>query len=220
MHIVVVGCGRVGATLADQLEQQGISVAVVDRKAEAFRRLPEEFGGRRHVGVGFDRDVLRSAGIEGATGVAAVTNGDNSNILIARVAREYFGVERVVARIYDQRRAAVYERLGIPTIATVSWTASRVLRRVLPDAEAVEWTDPSASVSLIERPAPERWVGRRVADVQLPGAVRVAAVSRLGQGRIPTDDLLVQEGDLLWFVVDAERLGELDAHLEGTEVSR
>jgi trk system potassium uptake protein TrkA len=220
VHVVVVGCGRVGSTLAERLEEQGVSVAVVDRRSDAFRRLPEGFGGSRHVGVGFDRDVLRAAGVEEATGLAAVTNGDNSNILIARVAREYFGIGRVVARIYDQRRAAVYERLGIPTIATVDWTASRVLRRVLPASEAVEWTDPSATVSLVERPAPLRWVGKRVADVQLPGAARIAAVGRLGQGRIPTDDLLVQEGDLLWFVVDTARLGELDAHLTGTEVAR
>lgn len=220
MHVVVVGCGRVGSTLAERLEQEGATVAVVDRRADAFRRLPEGFGGTEHVGVGFDRDVLREAGIERAAGLAAVTNGDNSNIVVARVAREYFGVERVVARIYDQRRAAVYERLGIPTIATVAWAASRVMRRVLPEAEAVEWTDPSAAVSLVERPVPARWVGKPIGALQLPGSARVAALGRLGEGRVPDDDLLVQEGDLLWFTVPSERLGDLDAHLAGEEVGR
>ena len=146
MHVVVVGCGRVGSGLAATLVSQGHTVSVVDRKPTAFRRLPEDFSGETFVGVGFDRNVLVAAGIERAGALAAVTNGDNSNILVARTAREFFGVERVVARIYDQRRAAIYERLGIPTVATVQWTIERVLRRILPDTAGVEWIDPSAKV--------------------------------------------------------------------------
>ena len=118
-----MGCGRVGSSLAEQLEDQGHSVAVVDQNPEAFRRLPADFEGRRVTGLGFDRDALTQAGIEDAYAFAAVSSGDNSNIIAARVVRETFGVPNVVARIYDPRRAEVYQRLGIPTVATVRWTA-------------------------------------------------------------------------------------------------
>lgn len=127
MHIVIMGCGRVGSTLAQTLEQQGHTVAVIDRDPTAFRRLGSGFGGRRVTGIGFDRDTLREAGIEEAGAFAAVSSGDNSNIIAARVAREMFGIENVAARIYDPRRAEVYQRLGIPTVATVRWTADQML---------------------------------------------------------------------------------------------
>ena len=213
MHVVVVGCGRVGSGLARILEELGHSVAVVDKRATAFRRLPPGFGGRTVLGVGFDRDRLREAGIEEAAALAAVTNGDNSNIMVARVARETFGIERVVARIYDPRRAAIYERLGIPTIATVQWTTDRVLRRLLPDAPATEWTDPSARVVVIERQVPRQWAGRRLHELDAPGLARVAALVRMGTGQIPTDDLVAQEGDVVSLAVDAERIDELDTVL-------
>ena len=131
-----MGCGRVGATLGAELDALGHSVAVVDQAAKAFRRLPADFGGRTVTGMGFDREVLEEAGIRGADAFAAVSSGDNSNILAARVARETFGVTNVVARIYDPRRAAVYQRLGIPTVATVTWTADQMMRRLLPGGRA------------------------------------------------------------------------------------
>ena len=133
MHVVIMGCGRVGSSLAQILESRGHTVAVIDQNSDAFRRLPAGFEGRTVAGIGFDRDVLREAGIEQAEAFAAVSSGDNSNILAARVARETFGVESVVARIYDPGRAAVYQRLGIPTVATVRWTADQMLRRLLPE---------------------------------------------------------------------------------------
>ena len=200
MHVVVVGCGRVGSGLARILEDSGHTVAVVDKNQKAFRRLPEGFGGKTIVGVGFDRDLLRQAGV-------------NSNIMVARTAREVFGLERVIARIYDPRRAAIYERLGIPTIATVQWTTDRVLRRILPDAPATEWTDPSAGVVLVERPVAAGWAGRRLADLDVPGLARVAALSRLGVGQVPDADLVTQEGDVVYMSVGSDRIAELDAHL-------
>ncbi len=215
MHVVVVGCGRVGSGLARILEDEGHSVAVIDKVAKSFRRLPEGYGGKIVLGVGFDRDRLREAGIEEATALAAVTNGDNSNILIARVARETFGIERVIARIYDPRRAAIYERLGIPTIATVQWTTDRVLRRILPDAAATEWTDPSAKVVLVERPVLPSWAGRRLLDLDVPGLARVVSLSRLGIAQVPTADLVTQEGDVVYVAVDAGRVDDLDEHLAG-----
>src|SRR3954471_4439901 len=144
VHVVVVGCGRVGSELALGLERSGHSVAVIDKNADAFRkRLPEDFAGQKVVGFGFDRDHLIEAGIERAGAVAAVTSGDNSNILTARIARENFAIDRVVARIYDPRRALIYQRLGIPTVATVSWTTDQVMRRLLPAEEQPhEWLDP------------------------------------------------------------------------------
>ena len=132
VHFVIMGCGRVGSTLAHILESQGHTVAVIDAEESAFRRLGHAFAGRRVTGIGFDRDTLREAGIEEAHAFAAVSSGDNSNILAARVARETFGVDNVVARIYDPGRAEVYQRLGIPTVATVRWTADQMMRRLLP----------------------------------------------------------------------------------------
>src|SRR5437763_16434427 len=120
---------------------------------------------------------MREAGIDHAHAFAAVSNGDNSNIISARVARETFGVENVVARIYDPRRAAIYERLGIPTVATVQWTIERVLRRILPETHSVEWIDPSAKVCLIERQLPAGWAGRELADLEVAGDARVVAVA-------------------------------------------
>jgi trk system potassium uptake protein TrkA len=205
----------VGSGLARTLEDKGHTVAVIDKQAKAFRRLPEGFAGRKIQGVGFDRDLLREAGIEEAGALAAVTNGDNSNIMVARTAHEVFGVERVVARIYDVRRAAVYERLGIPTIATVPWTTERVLRRILPDEPATEWKDPSASVVLVERTVADSWAGRRLADLDVEGLSRVAALSRLGVAQVPSADLVTQEGDVVYVVVEADRLAALDEHLDG-----
>src|SRR6201990_663915 len=152
VRVVVMGCGRVGSSLADALSRLGHDVAVIDRDSTAFNRLSPEFAGERVLGQGFDRDVLLKAGIEEADAFAAVSSGDNSNIISARLARETFGVNRVVARIYDAKRAEVYERLGIPTIATVPWTTDRIVRHVVPDGNQEVWRDPTSSVSIVEIP--------------------------------------------------------------------
>jgi trk system potassium uptake protein TrkA len=196
--------------LAATLEEQGHSVAVIDRKAEAFRRLPQDFSGLRIQGVGFDQSRLRQAGIEQAGALAAVTNGDNSNIVVARVAREAFGVERVVARIYDQRRAAIYERVGIPTVATVQWTIERVLRRVLPDVSDVDWIDPSAQVALVERLVPGVWGGHQIGELEQPGVARLAALTRLGKAQVPAPDLVLQDGDAIWVMVSGDGIDTFD----------
>jgi trk system potassium uptake protein TrkA len=201
MHVVIVGCGRVGSTLARQLVAQNHSVTVVDRKKSAFQRLGADFTGRTLAGIGFDRDVLVEAGIQEAGAVAAVTNGDNSNILVARVARENFRIERVVARIYDPKRAEVYQRLGIATVATVTWTSERVMRRILPEESGIEWVDPSAKVTMVERELPSRLVGKRYVALEVPGRARIVAVSRLGAAMIPSDDLVGQEGDIVHIAV-------------------
>lgn len=216
MHVVVVGCGRVGSGLALAVEAAGHSAAVIDRRESAFRRLGPDFAGRRIVGVGFDRDRLTEAGIDEAAAVASVTNGDNSNIMIARIARETYGIERVVARIYDPRRAAIYQRLGIPTIATVQWATERVLRRILPDQPAVEWVDPSAKVCLVERPVPAAWAGRRVGELEREGAARIVGLARLGVGQVPKLDTVIQEGDVVYAAVAGDYTEQFDALLAGS----
>ena len=215
MHVVVVGCGRVGSGLARMLEADSHSVAIIDRQEKAFRRLPDFFAGKQIVGVGFDRDRLTEAGIAEAGALAAVTNGDNSNILVARIARETYGIERVVARIYDPRRAAIYERLGIATIATVQWATERVLRRIVPTSGDVEWIDPSAKVVLIERVVPPSLVGRKLAELEETELARGVAVSRLGVSQVPTPKLVLQEGDVLYLAVPGDGVDKLDAHLSG-----
>ncbi|MEY9844886.1 TrkA family potassium uptake protein [Streptacidiphilus sp. MAP5-3] len=208
MHIVIMGCGRVGSSLARALEKQGHSVAVVDQDPTAFRRLGSDFAGKRVTGVGFDQDTLREAGIEQAGAFAAVSSGDNSNIIAARVARENFGVENVAARIYDPRRAEVYERLGIPTVATVRWTADQMLRRLLPSGVEPHWQDPSGAVELAEVPVATAWIGHRIVRLEQAAPVRVAFVTRLGQGQLPTPDMVLQEGDLVHMMM---RTNDLDA---------
>ncbi len=213
VHVVIVGCGRVGSSLARQLEESGHTVAVVDRKSDAFQRLGPDFKGQTISGIGFDRDVLLSAGIDRAEALAAVTNGDNSNILVARVARENFGIDRVVARIYDPRRAAIYQRLGIATVATVSWTTERVLRRMLPEQHSTEWIDPSAKVVLVERTLPNQWAGKRLLELEDLG-IRVVAVSRLGESMLPTANVVAQQGDIVYLAVPSPVLPGLTDLLE------
>jgi len=213
VHVVIVGCGRVGSTLAIELIASGHTVAVIDRKPDAFKRLGENFSGLTIAGIGFDRDVLLEAGIEKAQAVAAVTNGDNSNILIARVAREKFGIEKVVARIYDPKRAEIYERLGVATVATVKWTSERILRRILPDVSGIEWTDPSSNVVLIERGFPNSLVGKKIADIELSGA-RISALRRLGSAIVPDENTIIQQGDVGYFIVEVNLLNKLDTLLK------
>ncbi len=201
MHFVIMGCGRVGATLAHNLEEHGHTVAVVDQDAESFRRLGSHFEGATVTGLGFDRDTLREAGIEDAYAFAAVSSGDNSNILAARVARETFGVSHVVARIYDPGRAEVYQRLGIPTVATVLWTADQMLRRLLPQGAKSKFTDASGAIALVQVEVHPGWVGRTMMDVQRLTGARVAFLTRLGEGMLPKPQTVFQEGDLMHVVV-------------------
>ena len=213
VHIVIMGCGRVGSTLARSLEKRGHTVAVIDQNTEAFRRLGPDFDGQTIKGVGFDREVLVEAGIERAEAFAAVSNGDNSNILAARVVRETFDVHNVVARIYDPGRAEVYERLGIPTVATVRWTADQVLRRLLPAGSEPQWRDPSGSVRLMEVHVDRSWVGRTVEQIEAATGAKVPFVFRLGSGVVPKRGTVFQDGDLIYAAVADERLADVEAIL-------
>jgi len=161
-------------------------------------------------GVGFDREVLVEAGIEGADGFAAVSSGDNSNILAARVVRETFNVDNVVARIYDPGRAEVYERLGIPTVATVRWTADQVLRRLLPAGSEPQWRDPSGSVRLVEVHVDRAWVGQSIEEIEDATGARIPFLFRLGGGIVPHRGTLFQDGDLAYAAVEDARLAGVE----------
>ena len=206
MHVVVMGCGRVGSSLALRLEELGHSVCVIDQDQGAFVRLGEDFTGGRITGVGFDQDTLIEAGIERADAFAAVSNGDNSNIIAARVARETFNVGNVVARIYDAKRAEIFERLGIPTIATVPWTANRLLRQILGEALEETWRDPSGAVAVVQVRCHEGWIGTSIDAFERATASRVGMITRFGVGEVPTASTILQDGDLVYvFIGDSHR---------------
>jgi trk system potassium uptake protein TrkA len=197
VHVVVMGCGRVGSAIARRLEEIGHSVAVIDQDPEAFRRLGPDFAGRQVTGLGFDRQTLLDAGIDSAGAFAAVSSGDNSNIISARVARETFGVQHVVARIYDSKRAEVYERMGIPSVATVPWTVNRLLRELLSVKVSELWREPTGQVLLMRVTVTEIWVGRRLAELEAASGARAAWLVRYGDAQLPTPATVLQDGDQL-----------------------
>ncbi len=210
VHIVIMGCGRVGATLARGLEKRGHTVAIIDIDSDSFRRLGADFKGLTIKGVGFDRSVLIKAGVKSADGFAAVSSGDNSNILAARVVRETFGVQNVVARIYDSGRAEVYERLGIPSVATVRWAADQVMRRLLPGGSVPQWRDPSGSVRLIQIYVDPGWVGRTIDQLQQAARAPIPFLTRFGIGMIPETKTIFQDGDLVFAAVENDRQSDVE----------
>jgi trk system potassium uptake protein TrkA len=213
VHVVIMGCGRVGAGLARELEASGHSVSIIDQNREAFRRLGADFKGMTVSGVGFDRDILLEAGIDRADAFAAVSNGDNSNILAARVARETYGVQNVVARIYDPARAEIYQRLGIPTVATVLWTTDQIMRRLAPEGSRSEWRDASGVVQLCEVHLHHDWFGQPVSLIETSTRARVAFITRLGEGMIPNENSVLQEGDLIHVMVSNSELANVEMSL-------
>jgi trk system potassium uptake protein TrkA len=215
VHIVIVGCGRVGSGLATALSTEGHSVAVIDRNAKQFRRVGSDFAGSLITGSGFDRGCLEEAGVTRADALAAVTSGDNSNVLTARIAREHFGVPNVVARIYDPQRAEVYQRLGIATVATVTWTIDQVRQWLLPVGGRPSWSDATGQLVVVERPLPAHFAGHHLSAMLPAHLASVVAVTRAGKPRLETAHLVGQEGDLLLLAVLAEHVDELDTLLAG-----
>ncbi|HUR17551.1 MAG TPA: TrkA family potassium uptake protein [Acidimicrobiales bacterium] len=218
MHVIVVGCGRVGSELAAKMDSLGHSVAVIDKDRRAFQRyLPERWGGRAVLGFGFDQDHLEQAGVHEAHALAATTGGDNSNILTARIAREKYQIRNVVARIQDPRRAAIYERLGIPTVAQVAWTTDQVARRLFPEESVSEWNDVTGELLLLERVLPGVWAGKKLAKLGQPGKFRVVALTRAGSPRLIGSEGVGQDGDVLHVMATKSALDELEDRLKDGE---
>ncbi len=217
MHTVIVGSGRVGSELARLLASRGGTVTVIDKRPDALRKLPAELRQQAVVGLGFDRDCLEAAGVADAQAFAAVTNGDNSNIVSARIARETYEVPNVVARIYDPRRSVVFENLGIATVPAVAWTTDQVLRRLEPDVTRSSWTDSSGRILLMERSLPPAWTGVSLGGLDEEGRFRLVGLTRRGQARLAGPGLVGQEGDVVHLVVAAEATEALERRLEGPE---
>lgn len=214
MHVVIMGCGRVGSGLAQLLVSMGHTAAVIDKDPKSFRRIPADLTGvDQHVGFGFDRDVLVASGIERAGAFAAVSNGDNSNILSARVAREAFGVENVVARIYDPLRAAIYQRLGIQTVATVRWATDQIMRRMLLSSEPTVWTNETGELVVAEFNVLPAWVGRKTGELE-DDETRVIGLTRFGSASMPRLDMLLQDGDVLQVATTRANLDLVRRRLE------
>ena len=195
-----------------QLSEDGHSVVVVDRNRDAFRRLTR-FNGKTLVGSGFDRDILLQAEAGQADGLAAVTSGDNSNILCARIARDNYNIKNVVARIYDPARADIYMKLGIPTVATSLWTTQQVKRWLMPTDDSIEWSDGTGSLHLVERIVPDHLAGRPVSAFNVDNEVRVVGIIRGGLGRVSIDGLFAQEDDVFEFLVTTGGLSDLQTLL-------
>ncbi len=216
VNVIVVGCGRVGSGLAMEMADRGDRVVVVDWSSDALARLPETFSGRTVTGSGFDREVLAQADVDKADALVAATSGDNTNIVTARVAREFFEVPKVIARIYDPRRAAVYERLGIPTVATVTWTMEQVLTRLGSDAAARSWTAATGDLAVVERLLGDHWAGQRLDLLCQPGRFNLIAIRRLGATTLAGPATVAQPGDIACLAVAVEHLEELDQALDGS----
>lgn len=217
MHVIIIGCGRVGSELTIELAKQGHSVAIVDKSPEAFDRLPPGFEAKTVVGFGFDREVLEEAGVKEADAFLAVSSGDNTNIVSARVAREHYQISNVIARINDPRRADIYERLNIPTIAMVRWGVRQILMMLFHDREEIKESMAGGSLLRLRVEVPSHMVGKPVSDMSEDGRVVVAGVERMGSGFIPVADSTFQEGDVAQVILVKDATEALDAMLTFVE---
>jgi trk system potassium uptake protein TrkA len=214
VHVVIMGSGRVGIATSMALTQRGHSVAIIDKRPQAFERLPPGFSARTLVGVGFDREVLEDAGIKKADAFIAVSSGDNSNIVSARIAREHYHVPKVIARIYDPRRAEIYERLNIPTIASVAWSVGQIEFLLFHGREELKEAFGGGMLLDYRLVIPDHLIGKPIASVEVPGAIVVAGVERGGSGFLPVGDSTFQGGDVAHFVVTKDAMDQLDLLLQ------
>lgn len=213
MKIIIIGCGRMGAGLAQTLNLRGHSVTVVDKDPVAFERLGPAFKGQTVVGIGFDRDVLLRAGIERADGLAAVMSSDEANVVAARLASQVFHVPRVVARLYDTRKAEIYRRLGLQTIAPITWGIHQIADLLCYSPLDTVLSLGSGEVDLVKTEIPPLLVGRTVNELTVPGEIQVVAISRGGTTFLPTLGTVFQNGDLVHLVVLAASADRLRALL-------
>jgi trk system potassium uptake protein len=213
MKVIVMGFGRVGSELTSQLVDGGHEVVVIDKNPSAFIKYPPGPNVRTFVGLGFDRDVLEEAGIKETEGFVAVSSGDNSNIVSARVALEHYHVPKVVARIYDPRRADIYERLNIPTVATTKWGVKQIQLMLFHDRSEVRESLGGGDLVRLRVPVPHHLVGKTVGSLNVDGQLLVAGVSRGGGGFIPTVGSTLQNGDYLAVIMSKDGMDLLDQML-------
>jgi trk system potassium uptake protein TrkA len=211
--VIIVGCGRVGSELTIQLSKAGHDVTIVDKRPTAFDRLPPGFEARTLVGLGFDRELLVEAGVKEADAFISVTNGDNSNIVSARVAREYFHVPKVIARIYDPRRAEIYERLNIPTVATTTWGVKQILLMLSHEREEIKESLAGGDLFRMRLEIAPHLVGKPVRALNVEGKILVAGVDRGGHGFIPVASSSFQEGDIVHLILHKDAVDLLDEML-------
>ena len=211
-----MGCGRVGILLTQELAKAGHTVTVIDKNSHAFDRLPPGFDARTVVGLGFDREVLEEAGIKEADAFLAVSSGDNSNIVSARVAREYYHVPRVIARIYDPLRADIYERLNIPTVSTTRWGVKQIMLMLSHERAEIKEALAGGDLLRMRIEVPRQLVGKKVSSLNVDGKVLVAGVDRGGRGYIPVASSTFQEGDFAALIVQKDAVEQLDSLLEAT----
>jgi trk system potassium uptake protein TrkA len=214
MRVLIMGNGRVGSELSLALLEGGHDVTIIDKNPEAFWRYPPGDGARQLVGLGFDRELLEEAGIKDADAFIAVSSGDNSNIVSARVALEHFHVPKVIARIYDPRRAEIYGRLNIPTVATTTWGIKQIQLMLLHDREEIRESLGGGDILRVRVPVPEHLIGKPANTLNVDGKILVAGVSRGGTGFLPTPDSTLQAGDYLVVMMVKDGLEMLDQQLE------
>jgi trk system potassium uptake protein TrkA len=214
VRVIIMGCGRVGILLTQELVAKGgHDITVIDKNPAAFDRLPPGFEAKRIVGLGFDREVLEEAGIKEADAFLAVSSGDNSNIVSARVAREHYHVKKVIARIYDPTRADIYERLNIPTVSTTRWGVKQMILMLTHPGEEIKETLAAGDLFRMRIEVPQHLVGKPVSSLNAAGKILVAGVDRGGSGFIPVPASTFQEGDYVAVIVHKDALGGLDEAL-------
>lgn len=201
MKIIIAGCGRVGATLAKKLSLEGHDVSVVDKNPDSFERLGKAFKGQTVKGMVFDGDSLKAAGIEKADAFLAVTSGDNSNVVSATIAKDVYRVPTVVARIYDPRRAEIYRRFGIPTVASVTWAANEILTLLTYTSMIRDISLGDGEVQITRTAIQPRLVGRSVGELTIPGEISVVAIMRGGKAFIPGPGDIFKEHDVVEIAV-------------------
>lgn len=213
MNVIIIGCGRVGARLASLLSSTGHSVVIIDKDIRAFRRLGRSFKGKSLVGIGFDRKLLLEASIERADALVAVTNGDNSNVVVASIAVDDFHVPRVVARIADPVRAEIFSKWGITTLSATLWASARIYELIISRELHNVLSVGSAGVQLYEFEAPNLLVGRSISDLAVPGEIRVVAVTRQGVGFIPVQSTTFEVRDRVLVAADTRSIAKLQSML-------
>ncbi len=210
MKVIIMGCGRVGEQVSMLMSEEGHEVVVIDQDGEALARLGPGFRGKRVKGIGFDRDILLSAGIEQADAFAATSASDTANIIAARIARNVFHVPRVVARLFDPRKAEIYRRLGLMTISSTTWGAERIHELIMHSELDPVRSFGNGDVHLLEIEAPYHLVGRMVRDLIIAGEISVVAITRQSRAFLPMLGTELRAGDLLHLVVLASAMHRLE----------